>query len=78
LRTQLASEFAEPPRLPRAAIAWADLTSSPAGERWNVHQRVDDILDRYPSGTVVHAATLRNKAQLAEMVKLIDQHWHRN
>ena len=48
LDSELAAEFEAPPRLASAALAWADLTSSPAGERWDAERRLADILERYP------------------------------
>ena len=64
---ELASEFAMPPRKARAVLAWADLTSSPMGKACTPLDRLDEILVRYPSGTVVHEATLAaSEALLAD------------
>jgi len=57
LDRQLAAEFDRPAPLAAAALAWADLTSSPSGERWDAERRLADILRRYPSGSIVHEAT---------------------
>ena len=57
LDRELAAEFDRPPQLPAAALAWADLTSSPSGERWDPERRLANILDRYPPGSLVHEAT---------------------
>ncbi len=57
LARDLAAEFDRPPRLAGAALAWADLTSSPTGDCWNPERRLADILDRYPPGSLVHEAT---------------------
>jgi hypothetical protein len=56
LEEQLA-ELDRPPPLVAAALAWADLTSSPSGERWTVERRLADILERYPPDTIVHIDT---------------------
>jgi hypothetical protein len=72
LGDQLAGEFREPPVLPRAAMTWADLTSSPEGDQWTADRRLDEILDRYPAASIVHRATNHNRAQLVEMVGLIE------
>lgn len=42
----------------RAVLAWADLTTSPAGHTVTVGERVDEILARYPDDDVVHRNTL--------------------
>lgn len=57
LDEELAAEFDRPPRLAASALAWADLTSSPTGQRCDPEQRLAEILDRYPPGSLVHAAT---------------------
>jgi len=56
LDQELVAEFEPPPTLAAAAVTWADLTSSPCGERWGVARRLADILRRYPSGSIVHGA----------------------
>lgn len=56
LALTLADEFTPPPPEAAAAMAWADLTSSPAGELWSVQDRLAEILERYPPGTLVHRA----------------------
>jgi len=57
LDEELTAEFRRPPRLTSAALAWADLTSSPTGEPWDAERRLADILERYPPGSIVHEAT---------------------
>jgi hypothetical protein len=52
----LAAEFALPPELAMNALTWADLTSSPRGERWTVDRRIGDILRRYPADSIEHRA----------------------
>ena len=67
LDAELASEFVMPPRKARAVLTWADLTSSPMGKACTPLDRLDEILARYPSGTVVHEATLaESEALLAD------------
>ena len=72
LSDQLAGEFPEPPLLTLAAMTWADLTSSPGGEPWSAQRRLDDIFERYQPGSIVYRATKHNRAQLVQMVGLID------
>lgn len=72
LGEELAAEFRPPPSLASAALAWADLTSSPSGELWDPEQRLTDILNRYLPGSRVHEATLRSSPSLLAAVKEID------
>ena len=53
---ELAAEFAPPPELATNALTWADLTSSPRGDRWSVARRIADILRRYPADSIEHRA----------------------
>jgi hypothetical protein len=53
---ELAAEFAPPPGMATNALTWADLTSSPRGERWSVARRIGDILRRYPPDSIEHRA----------------------
>jgi HD domain len=73
LDRELAAEFDRPPRLASAALAWADLTSSPAGERWEVEHRLADILQRYPPGSIVHEATCASLPALRAAVREIEE-----
>ena len=73
LDEELASEFDRPPRLAAAALAWADVTSSPSGERWDAERRLADILDRYPPGSIVHQATRASLPALRESVREIEE-----
>jgi hypothetical protein len=72
LITSLAREFPPPPDLAQSALAWADLTSSPAGECCTVGERLEDILRRYPPSSVVHRATNANLPDLLGDVHLIE------
>jgi len=72
LGAALEAEFPPPPALAQAAMAWADLTSSPEGDCCTVDERLADIFRRYPAGSVVHHATTRNLAELVASVRLID------
>jgi putative nucleotidyltransferase with HDIG domain len=72
LADELAVEFPPAPAFARSVLAWADLTSSPAGKHWSPAQRIDDILGRYPAGSVVHEATVANGPGLLEDICLIE------
>lgn len=72
LAAELAAEFPPPPDTAQAALAWADLTSSPAGECCLAMHRVADILRRYPPESVVHKATSANLPDLLMDVLLIE------
>jgi hypothetical protein len=68
----LVSAFDPPPPVPLAALTWADMTSSPDGNRCSVDQRLAEILARYPADSVVHRATVASAEDLRAAVRLID------
>jgi hypothetical protein len=72
LDAELASEFDRPPRLAAAALTWADLTSSPTGERWDAERRLVDILDRYAPGSLVHQATTASAPTIRAAVQAVE------
>jgi len=72
LGDELLGDFPSAPERAAAALAWADLTSSPKGERCSPDDRINDILARYPEGPV-HEATLANRAALDGDVELIER-----
>jgi hypothetical protein len=72
LEDELIAEFDTPPRLAAAALAWADLTSSPNGEVWDPEKRVAEILDRYSDGSLVHEATRSSLPALRAAVSEIE------
>jgi hypothetical protein len=72
LDAELVTEFDRPPRIAAAALAWADLTSSPSGERWDAERRLTEIFDRYQPGSVVHDATRASLPALRAAVRQID------
>jgi hypothetical protein len=69
----LVSEFAIPPAEPSAAMAWADLTSSPTGECWSAEERLAEILRRYQPGTLVHRAVTASRPGLLSAASRIDE-----
>ena len=73
LLPELESEFPRPPDEARAALAWADLTSSPTGKRCTATDRISGILKRYPEDSVVHRATLANRSQLEDDVAWVKE-----
>lgn len=62
----LVTEFDAPPPAAQATLTWADLTSSPTGERCSPATRIGEILRRYGPESLVHQATLANEAELLE------------
>ena len=72
LAAELVAEFPSPPELAQAALAWADLTSSPDGQCCLATDRVAEILSRYPPESVVHRATSANLPDLVMDVLLIE------
>jgi hypothetical protein len=71
LSDDLAAEFEPAPTLAAAALTWADLTSSPAGELCTVADRVADILRRYPPDSIVHRAIADATPRLREAAEEI-------
>lgn len=72
LHAVLADEFASPPSEPAAALVWADLTSSPAGEKCSAEERLAEILDRYPPDSVVHQTVAASRESLLSTAAWID------
>lgn len=72
LDSALVSAFDPPPDVPLAALTWADMTSSPEGERCSADVRLAEILARYPAGSVVHRATVASADELRAAVELIE------
>lgn len=72
LLPELAGAFPRPPHDARAALAWADLTSSPTGACCTIAERIEDILERYPRGSIVHRATTANRRALQEDVAWVE------
>jgi hypothetical protein len=72
LDTGLCDEFRRPAPLAAAALAWADLTTSPLGEPWRAERRIADILSRYPPGSIVHEATRASLPGLRNAVRTIE------
>ena len=68
----LADDFASPPSEPAAALAWADLTSSPAGERCSAEERLAEILGRYPPDSIVHRTVAASREALLSTAAWID------
>jgi hypothetical protein len=72
LDEELTAEFVRPPWRVSAALAWADLTSSPTGKRWDAERRLTDILQRYPPGSIVHEATRASLPALRAAVREVE------
>jgi hypothetical protein len=72
LDAALSEEFGRPAPLAAAALAWADLTTSPHGEPWSAERRLAEILRRYPPGSIVHEATRASLPQLRGAVHTIE------
>lgn len=64
--------FGKPPRPAIDAISWADLRSSPTGETVTVSDRLDEILTRYPPGSVVHRAVQAARVDLLEAADRVE------
>lgn len=59
LDTQLLAEFPLEQSAAADALTYADLTTGPDGQPMTVPQRLEEILQRYPAGHVVHQSVLR-------------------
>ncbi len=68
----LVEEFASPPSEPAAVLAWADLTSSPTGERCSAEERLVEILARYPPGSIVHRTVAASRETLLSTAAWIE------
>lgn len=64
LLTELETEFPQPPHNAQTMLTWADLTSSPTGMNCTATYRLDEILQRYPSDSIVYRATVTNLSAL--------------
>ena len=53
------------------ALTYADMTTGPAGERVDLEERIDEILERYPADDPVHRAISRSQPVLREAVERI-------
>ena len=72
LGAELVAAFEPPPTLAAAALTWADLTSSPAGELCTPAARIADILRRYPPDSIVHRAIADATPRLCEVADEIE------
>jgi hypothetical protein len=72
LEHELRAEFAPPPPIAGAVLTWADLTSSPCGERWTVPRRIADMLQRHASSSVVHRAIVAALPELWDATRQIE------
>lgn len=68
----LVDEFASPPSEPAAVLAWADLTSSPTGERCSAEERLAEILARYPPESTVHRTVAGSRETLLSTAAWIE------
>jgi hypothetical protein len=72
LRAPLDVEFEPPAPSAAASMAWADLTSSPSGHLCSPQERFDEILHRYPPGSLVYRAVSVSRAQLLAAANEVD------
>ena len=72
LTPELEGLFRPPPAPAQAVLAWADLTSTPEGERCTASERLAEILERYPADSVVARATVANHDALLEDAALVE------
>ncbi|MEV0445359.1 HD domain-containing protein [Streptomyces spectabilis] len=51
------------------ALIYADMTTGPAGQPFDFERRMDEILDRYEAGSVVHTAISKARPYLGAAVE---------
>jgi hypothetical protein len=51
------------------ALIYSDMTTGPAGESFDFDRRMDEILDRYEPGSVVHTAITKARPYLAAAIE---------
>ncbi|MER5442012.1 HD domain-containing protein [Streptomyces sp. NPDC002790] len=51
------------------ALIYADMTTGPAGQSFDFDRRMDEILDRYEAGSVVHTAISKARPYLSGAVE---------
>ena len=54
------------------ALAYADMTTGPAGQRFTVDERIAEILSRYPPEHAVHRTILKSAPILREYVHRVE------
>ncbi len=72
LRDRLAL-FPAPPQELADLLTLADMTSGPAGQRWTIDERLQDVFDRYPMDHPVHQAVTRSEPDLRAAVERAQQ-----
>mgnify|MGYP001794866162 CR=1 FL=1 len=64
------AQFPEPDPDQLDVLTLIDMSTSPAGKRVAVSERLDEILNRYPPADPVHRAVTRSRGSLEESAKL--------
>ena len=64
----LLAEFDRPTGPVADALTYCDMTCGPQGQTLTFEQRIAEIFERYPSGSVVHASIAQAKEELHGMV----------
>jgi len=73
LEQELRAEFASPAPSALDALTWADLTSSPSGELVSPKERLDEIMDRYESGSPVWLAITAGLEDFQQSTRRIEE-----
>jgi hypothetical protein len=63
------AQFPEPDPDQLDVLTLIDMSTSPAGKRVAVSERLDEILDRYPPADPVHRAVTRSRGSLQESAR---------
>src|SRR5690606_3886130 len=68
----LAAEFPREESAVADALTFADLTTCPTGSPVTVEARLEEILERYEPGHVVHYSILRSAPELIALVRRVE------
>lgn len=72
LAEALAAEFPAEDSLVADALTYADLTTGPDGARVGIEERIEEILERYEPGHVVHESIRRAAPDLIATVRRVE------
>jgi putative nucleotidyltransferase with HDIG domain len=73
LAATLKAEFPVDPSEVADALTYADMTTGPQGQPMTVHERLAEILQRYPTEHVVHESILRASPTLTAAVRRVER-----
>ncbi|GAA4942864.1 HDIG domain-containing protein [Streptomonospora halophila] len=72
MREELSNEFEFPPIELLNALTYSDMTTGPDGTHLPAERRLDEILERYAPGDLVHRAITRSRPDLVKAVRSVE------